>query len=292
MKTIFLLVLTLKSAILLAQIQGVVKDSLTEAPIPYVSIWVENENTGATSEENGTFKINHSGKNKNLIFSALGYEKKKVTIKKEAVILLKPTIFQLDEIVLFNKKETRTQVIGIVPNETAEAFDNGPKIDAKYFPYFKKYQKTKFIKQVSLFTDCRINKATIKIHFYSVDADGFPGKELLNKDLIVSVSKGTKETFFDISFLNLILPKTGLFVGYEKLIIESNKSEFTTPATNNNGLKIQIKQEPLVLYNWVENETSFSFVGGKWTKKNNSKNKEVNSKSKGYEPAIKLILTN
>lgn len=58
-----------------AQIKGVVKDSLTGKPISFVNIWVENENIGVSSEENGEFTIT-TAKTKNLIFSALGYEKK------------------------------------------------------------------------------------------------------------------------------------------------------------------------------------------------------------------------
>jgi hypothetical protein len=39
-------------------------------------IWVENENIGTTSEENGSFSIHVEDQNKVLIFSALGFEKK------------------------------------------------------------------------------------------------------------------------------------------------------------------------------------------------------------------------
>ena len=59
-----------------AQVSGIVVDEYNK-PISYVNIWVENENIGTTSEENGTFSINATG-NKNLIFSALGYDKKRV----------------------------------------------------------------------------------------------------------------------------------------------------------------------------------------------------------------------
>ena len=42
-----------------AQTKGVVVDE-SGKPIPYVNIWVENENIGTTSEENGEFSINVS----------------------------------------------------------------------------------------------------------------------------------------------------------------------------------------------------------------------------------------
>ena len=38
-----------------SQIRGVVKDSITGEPIPFVNIWVENETIGTTSETNGSF---------------------------------------------------------------------------------------------------------------------------------------------------------------------------------------------------------------------------------------------
>ena len=55
----------------LAQVKGVVKDEAGN-PISYANISVENQNTGTTSEENGTFsiKVNEGA---NLIFSALGF---------------------------------------------------------------------------------------------------------------------------------------------------------------------------------------------------------------------------
>jgi len=59
-----------------AQIKGVVKDSLTGKPIPYVNIWVEHENAGTTSKEDGTFEIK-AAKEKPLFFSIIGYHSKK-----------------------------------------------------------------------------------------------------------------------------------------------------------------------------------------------------------------------
>ncbi|MFI0427804.1 MAG: carboxypeptidase-like regulatory domain-containing protein, partial [Flavobacterium sp.] len=38
-----------------SQIRGVVKDSLSGEPIPFVNIWVENENIATTSEIDGSF---------------------------------------------------------------------------------------------------------------------------------------------------------------------------------------------------------------------------------------------
>ncbi len=88
------------------------------------------------------------------------------------------------------------------------------------------------------FTDSRIDNATIKLHFYSVDENGAPGPELLAKDLIVNLKKGVIKHRFSVADYDLIFPKNGLFVAYEKLLIDNNKT----------GTKYQ----PYVLYNFVE----------------------------------------
>ena len=81
------LLLFLVSFSITAQIKGVVKDSISGKPIPYVSIWIQNENIGITSEENGEFTISSTEKNKNLIFSALGFEKKIIRASKAISVI-------------------------------------------------------------------------------------------------------------------------------------------------------------------------------------------------------------
>ena len=198
-----------------AQIKGVVVDEFNK-PISYANIWVENENNNTTSEENGEFLINVLG-SKNIIFSAMGYEKKIVKASDAEKVVLKINEFQLLEVVIVKRFETKEIEIGKVKNENYQAFENGPRIDAKFFPYLPKYKKTKYIKQVNFFTDNQLESATFKVHFFTVNTDGSPGDELLNKDFLVSVKKGVKKTFFDVTDFNLRMPKTGIFVGFEKI---------------------------------------------------------------------------
>ncbi len=291
MNKIYLLIL-LFSITLSAQVKGVVKDSLTGNPIPYVNIWVENENIGGSSEENGTFEIYTSEKSKNLIFSAIGYEKKIVKISESKEVKLKSVEYLLDEILISNSKGKKQVEIGNTNNAISQAFDNGPKIVAKFFPYKSSYKNTKYIKKVTILTDSKIENATVKIHLYSVDSLGFPSKELLKKDLILTVKKGVLKHAFDISDLNLTLPKTGIFVGFEKLIIERNKLEKTVTDLNSNTIKVQKTYYPFLLYNFVERDFQFEYSGGKWNKQQKFNLDGSASKMMINEPAINLILTN
>jgi hypothetical protein len=273
-----------------AQTKGVVVDE-SGKPIPYVNIWVENENIGTTSEENGEFSIAGSA-NKNLIFSILGFEKKVLKASETSNVIMKAASFQLDEVVIARHFETKKIEIGTINNSVLEAFDNGPRIDVKFFPYEAAYKKTKFIKKVSILTDSRIDNATVKIHFYKADANGFPGEELLTRDYIVTIQKGVVRNGFDLTDLNLKMPKTGLFIGFEKLLISKNKLEKTIVNSNTQKTSIQVIYYPLVLYNYVERDYLFTFSGGKWSRQTSDKHQGSSGKIKVYEPAINLVLTN
>ncbi len=275
-----------------AQINGVVKDSLTGKPIPYVNIWVENENIGSTSEENGTFFINTTAIGKRLIFSTLGYEKKIINASATSEVNLKLTAYSLNEVVISKGIGTKSIEIGKAKNEMYQAFDNGPKIDTKYFPYKTSYKKTKYLKQVTIYTDSRIENAIIKIHFYEANANGFPGEELLEKDFVVNVKKGTRINRFDLKEFNLKFPQTGVFVGFEKLMIENNKTEKTITDSNTNISQTQKTYFPFVLYNFVEREFSYTFSGGKWNRQTNQNENNSLSKMMINEPVITLILNN
>ena len=256
-----------------SQIRGVVKDSISGEPIPFVNIWVENETVGTTSEANGSFFLEAS-KQKNIVFSVLGYEKKTIKGSEISLVNLKPTTYELNEIVVLNKKQSKKIEIGNIKDAIFQSFDNGPKVEAKFFPYQSSYSKTKFIKEVTIFTDSRIDSATIKIHFYSVDENGAPGKELLNKDFVVTLNKGVLRHKFDVSHFDMVFPEKGIFVAYEKLLIESNKT----------GTKYQ----PYVLYNFVERDFFYTYSFGKW----NKQEADFQEKLQLNEPSINLILTN
>ena len=271
-----------------SQVKGVVIDEQGN-PIPYVSIFVENENKTTTSEENGTFIIDVLAKSK-LIFSALGYEKKTVLAAEASKVVLKTIIFDLDDVVIRNAKKSKTLEIGQVSNAILEAFDTGPKIDAKFFAYESKYKKTKWLKKIKLFTDSPIEGSSIKLHIYSVDDKGYPGEELLTQDLIVNLKKGVFRHQFNVYDLNIEMPESGIFIAFEKMRIERNKVEkkITNPQTG--IVTTEIMYAPKVLCYEVKKPFMFTFSGGKWQKKVNEEDSDAPLSF--YEPSLTLLLSN
>ncbi len=271
-----------------AQIKGIVVDD-NNKPIPYVNIWVDNENIGTTTEVDGTFKITNKEENKNLVFSAIGY-KKLISRFKEKIVLEKE-IYKLDEVVIINLKQTKELEIGN-SKKINHSYLSGelPWIYAKYFPYNERYKETPFLKKIIVFTNSKINKATFKIHLYAMGEDGNPSGDLLNEDILVSVKSGLKENQIDVSKHKIQIPKEGICIGYEWMIIEDNKFEYEYKDVDK--IKhIYKTYSPNVICNDVEVENTYHYSGGKWKKISSYFNDKL-QKNIVIEPAINLVLTN
>jgi hypothetical protein len=274
-----------------AQVKGIVVDENSK-PVSYVNIWVENENIGTTSEENGNFSITVADKNKYLIFSALGFETQKVKVSEADKVRMKGIAFQLDEVVISKSRSTVEIEIGGSKNINHSHLSGGaPWIYAKRFNYSNDFSKTPFIKNTIIFTKSEIKNATFKLRIFEVNKEGTPGLDLLNEDIIVIVKKGKRENKIDLTKYDLVIPKNGIFIAFEWMIIESNKYKFEYKERNSNKIKEMITFAPSVVCNPVELENTFEYRGGRWIqrKKIVSENKY---KNKVTEPAINLTLTN
>jgi hypothetical protein len=292
MKSILFFFITIS---LSAQINGVVKDSISGQPIPYVNIWVENETIGTTSETNGNFSLDIK-EEKVLVFSALGYETKKSSSKTD-LILLKPKVFQLKEVVIEQPKFKKEIEIGNFSKP--EGYHISGNLDwsnAKYFKYETRFEETKFVKKIKIKTRSKVNNAKFKIRIFSVNKEGYPENDILSEDIIVTVKKGKRNNVIDVSNFKIDFPKEGLFIVYEVLKIETNKYIFQY---TNEGSKKKYKEiyyAPDFESNIVDEENTYHFRNGKWIKLQRWQNNETGDlkkfNNKVLEPAINLILTN
>jgi len=88
---------------------GVVRDSLTNEPIPYASVSFEGKGVGSISDMNGAYRITTRKGWNEVTFSAVGYRKKTVKfvpgVTKRLNVKLQPSDVHLKEIVVKPKKE-------------------------------------------------------------------------------------------------------------------------------------------------------------------------------------------
>jgi hypothetical protein len=273
-----------------AQIRGVVKDSISGQPIPYVNIWADGEKIGTTSEMDGSFVLDVK-EEKVLVFSALGYEIKKGSSKKE-IFFLSPKVFELNEVVIERPKFQKEIEIGEKLQKKAIRISSIiGNIKALYFPFYESYDESRFIKKIKVFTQSQIANAKFKLRVLSVNSKGFPGADLI-EETIVTVKKGRNENVINCEEYNLVFPNNGVFIVFETLFLDSNKSY----TTNTNQKTRAIIYEPGLSYNFVDDQNSFVFTATGWYKFPRQPRAE-----KGYfklynnkvlEPAINLILTN
>ena len=278
-----------------SQIRGVVKDSISGEPIPFVNIWVDNETVGTTSEVDGSFSLDVK-EEKQLVFSALGYETKKSSSKSE-IILLKPKVFELKEVVIEQPKFKKEIEVGNFNKPLGYHISGDLEFsNAKFFKYETSYEQTKFVKKIKITTRSKVNNAKFKIRIFSVNKEGSPEDDLLYEDIIVTVKKGKRKNEIDISNFKLVFPEEGLFIAYEVLKIESNKYFFEYTSNESEKLIKKIYYAPDFESNLVDEQNTYHYRFGKWIKLQRWHNNETGLRekynNKVFEPAINLILTN
>ncbi len=279
-----------------AQIKGIVVDEKNQ-PIPYVNICVENENIWTNAEENGVFNIIVT-QDKNLIFSALGYEKRVVKASESERVVLKEHALQLKEVVVKKRKETVETEIGKNDNDNTTLISgNRGWLNAKYFSYNSTYTKTKFIKSAIVVTKSKVKNAIFKLRVFSKGENGEPDLDLIDEDIIVAVKKGRTKNKVDLSKYNLSFPEEGLFIAFESLMIEKNKYDFDYTMQGSTKKHHEKYYAPDLVCALSDEENTYHLTEGKWVKMNKWHTNETQKgllkfNNKVIEPAITMILTN
>ena len=128
-------------------IQGVVTDSLTNEPIPYLSVFYEGKGVGSITDNDGNYKVEtRKGWNK-LTFSAVGYVTKVVNIipgvTKNLNVRMRPDDIMLDEVVVKPKPEkySRKNNPAVELMKKVIAHKKNNKLSENDYYQYNKYQK-------------------------------------------------------------------------------------------------------------------------------------------------------
>lgn len=93
---------------------GIVKDSITGEPLPFVSVYFDGSTIGAMTDDNGVFNLQNNKGYSKLSAVYLGYDTKNIDLKAGRkndglIVLLKPTAFEISEVVIKPKREKYTR---------------------------------------------------------------------------------------------------------------------------------------------------------------------------------------
>ncbi|MCD7924155.1 MAG: DUF5686 and carboxypeptidase regulatory-like domain-containing protein [Bacteroides sp.] len=128
-------------------IQGVVTDSLTNEPIPYLSVFYEGKGVGGITDNDGHYSVEtRKGWNK-LTFSAVGYVTKVVNIipgvTKTMNVKMRADDIMLDEVVVKPKREkySRKNNPAVEMMKKVIAHKKNNKLEENDYYQYNKYQK-------------------------------------------------------------------------------------------------------------------------------------------------------
>ena len=179
---------------------GIVKDSINGEPLPFVSVYFDGSTIGAMTDDNGTFTLQNNQGYTKLAAASLGYDTKFIDLKPgkkndNLEVLLKPTAFEISEVVVKPKREKYTRkdnpAVELIKKVIAHKNDN--RIEAK-----PEYQ-TEVYEKLSLSLDnfnpnLDKNKFLKKFKFIKnyLDTSEFNGKPILT----VSVRENLSDFYY------------------------------------------------------------------------------------------------
>ena len=299
-----LVVFFLMGFVVSAQIKGVVVDE-NDMPIPYVNIWFENGALVTTSEENGTFSLEIKNQEKNLIFSALGFETKMIDAKETEKVVLKQVNIKLEEVEIKRNFLKQQKEIGYYESWGFRWHENYF-VSAIFFNLTEEERELyPFIKEIKFRTLSENKNAKIRIYLVAVNKDGSPSENTLSDELIIEVKKGNSKSKIDFSTMKIAIPENGFFIVFEKLKIEQNKHYEEYYFKDKNGNKTTHKglyYQPEIALVPVKEAVGWNKrVNDKWEKTA----KKIMQKPNSYEnllmkkyhnnylvPAVNLTITN
>lgn len=138
-------------------IQGVVTDSLTQEPIPYLSVYYDGKGVGCITDAEGRYTVESRAGWNQLTFSAVGYVTKVMNIlpgyTKQMNIRMRPDDILLDEVVVKPKRERyrRKNNPAVEMMKKVIAHKKYQKLEEHDFYRYDKYQKiTMSLNEVTL----------------------------------------------------------------------------------------------------------------------------------------------
>ena len=251
-----------------SQTKGVVVDE-NNKPIPYVTIWIENGNIGTTTEEDGHFSL-EINQEKNLIFSALGFETKTIKATAAERVVLKSVTIHLDEVVIKKNPVKQKKELGYYESGGFR-YHMSHFVDGIYFNFSEEEkEKYPFIKEIKFKTLSRNKNAVIRIYFVESNEDGSPSERILSEEIILEVKKGNVKNVIDLSSRKIAIPQNGFFIVFEKLKVEQNKhyEEYTFKDSKGNKTTTKgMRYEPEIPLVPIEEAVGWhKQIDNKWQK--------------------------
>ncbi len=296
-RSIIMIMLALVSMGLYAQQRLTVRDSLTQKPIAYTSVWFGNEAGGYTNES-GMIEIPEG--TKQIRVSHICYETKsiaKVTTDLQSIFLV-PKSINLDEVAISAKgaKRIKTTEVGLMKTKTQTKHKGANGFEmALFIPYDSTWTESPYIQSILasldysthwlVFTEIKTPiYATLRFDLRLPDAKtGAPKDEsLINGGIILSSGQRLSKNGISLS-RPIPFPQTGVFVVVEWITTaQVSESCNLVPSLNmtlNDGENRTWNKKTFRDMDWMQEQDEPAY-----------QNEEAQTFYKGKTPSAKLGL--
>ena len=223
---VFLLLLPALSRAQENRITGRVVDAKTKDPVPFASIGLREEGTGALTNEYGYFQLAGLEKTNqdSLIVMTLGYERNAVFIKRgsteDLIIELKKREIKLGEVKVTGGKLKNLE-LGSKSNNPGEGMIQG--LPGSQYAFFVKNDKQKRlgnVRTVSFYIgENGFPREPFRVRIYKADGNyNAPNTDLLTEIVVVSAPQGGQWYTVDLTPYNIMAPEEGFFVAMEWVV--------------------------------------------------------------------------
>jgi len=208
-------------------LSGRIIDKTTKEPLPFTSLSLKEEQTGALSNEFGVFQLPAPTKNDSdsLIVMALGYEHLAIVVRKnevrENMVLEVARRAVALQNVLVKGGKVKNLGLGATTNRPGEGLLQGqPGSQCAFFVKNDKNKQLGNIRSVSFYIgENGFPREPFRVRLYKADGNyNAPNTDLLTDNVVVSAPKGGQWYTVDLTSYNVVAPEEGFFVAMEWIV--------------------------------------------------------------------------
>ena len=206
---------------------GHIVDKDTKEPLPFTSVSLREEQTGALSNEFGVFQLPAPTKNEqdSLIVMALGYKHMAILVKRgqaqaNLTIEVPRMAIALNNVVVKGGK-VKNLGLGATANRPGEGLLQGqPGSQCAFFIKNDKNHRLGNIRSVSFYIgENGFPREPFRVRLYKADGNyNAPNTDLLTQNVIVSSPAGGQWYTVDLTSYNVVAPEEGFFVAMEWIV--------------------------------------------------------------------------
>ena len=222
------------------RITGRVVDQESKDPIPFASIGLREEQTGALTNEYGFFQLSTPVKSvdDSIIVMALGYRRTALLVKRGAtmedlIIEMPKQSIQLD-VVKVESKGMKALMMGCRSNSPGAGMIQGmPGSQYAFMVKNEKQKKLGYIRSVSFYIgENGYPREPFRVRLYRADGNySSPNSDMLTDNVVVSAARGGEWFTVDLTSYNIVAPEEGFYVAMEWIV--SGDKFYTTNFMDN-----------------------------------------------------------